>query len=429
MTLLGAAPAPTRPPGLRVVLDARPIQDPDRSPLASAYLEALLGAYDAQPVPGESFALLLRSDLDDPTAAFERLSIVGRRLLPPTVLLRSAAQTVDPFVLRGASLGAAWRAERSGAHGAVYHAVGAGSLPIVPDLPVVVTLLDLAAWELPAAFGGGVAARFGRRLRTQQLRDAAAVIVGTEAVGRLARRRLHLRPDRVHVIPVPPRPGIAGIAAAPGPAPDPTATDREDAAARLGLGDRYLAYPARFDARQDVGTLLRALAVLARDGRAAGGSDAGPWPPRIVLVGTSPEDRAAIARTAARHGIGEWLAYAPTLPTDRLGHLIRGARATLVPARSDAVGLAAIESIALGVPVIASAVGALPEVVASAGLLVPPGDVDRLAIALRTMWSDDRIHERLRATAVERAGGERRTWTDVATATRRVYAAVGARSD
>ena len=65
---------PERAPagGVRVVLDARPLQEPDRAPLTAAYLDALLGAYDADPLAGESFALLLRSDLDDPTARFER---------------------------------------------------------------------------------------------------------------------------------------------------------------------------------------------------------------------------------------------------------------------------------------------------------------------------------------------------------------------
>src|SRR4051794_25181393 len=105
-------------PGLRVVLDARPLQEPERAPTTAAYLGALLAAYDADPLEGESFALLLGSDLDDPTAALHGLSVVGRRLLPPTRLLRSGALTVDPFVLRGASLGAAWRAERGGAAGA-----------------------------------------------------------------------------------------------------------------------------------------------------------------------------------------------------------------------------------------------------------------------------------------------------------------------
>ncbi len=102
-------------------------------------------------------------------------------MLPPTRLLRSGALTIDPFLLSGASLGAAWRAERGGAAGAVYHAAG-GAIPLATGLPLVVTLLDLAPWELPGAYQRGRAARFGQRLRARLLRDAAAVIVGTDAV-------------------------------------------------------------------------------------------------------------------------------------------------------------------------------------------------------------------------------------------------------
>ena len=75
-------------------------------------------------------------------------------MLPPTRLLRSGALTVDPFLLRGASVGAAWRAERQGAAGAVYHAV-AGAPPLFSRIPIVVTLLDLAPWELPGIFQRG----------------------------------------------------------------------------------------------------------------------------------------------------------------------------------------------------------------------------------------------------------------------------------
>ncbi|HEX5240706.1 MAG TPA: hypothetical protein VFW20_06875, partial [Candidatus Limnocylindrales bacterium] len=105
------------------MLDARPIQDPDRSPITARYLRELLVAYDAAPLAGESFALLLQADLDDPTLQLTDLPVIGRRLLPPTRLLRGGALTVDPFLIRGASVGVAWRAERSGAAGAVHHAV------------------------------------------------------------------------------------------------------------------------------------------------------------------------------------------------------------------------------------------------------------------------------------------------------------------
>ena len=205
---------PVAHPGVRVVMDVRPIQEPDRAPLTAAYLDGLLGAYDAEP--------LVRRVLRVPAAQRPRrpdgrrirhLDVVGRRLLPPTRLLRSAALTIDPFLLRGASLGAAWRADRGGAAGAVYHTAGAGPLPIASGLPIVATLLDLAPWELPDAFARSATARFGQRLRAQLLREAAAVIVVSPSVAKAARRVLHIRADRLRVVPLAPRPAFALVAA------------------------------------------------------------------------------------------------------------------------------------------------------------------------------------------------------------------------
>ena len=415
-----------RPPGIRVVLDARPLQDPTRGPATARYLDGLLGAFDADPLPGESFAFLLQSDLDDPTDAFTRLEVVGRRLLPPTRLLRSGALTVDPFLLRGASLGAAWRADRSGAAGAVYHAV-AGSPPMFSRIPIVVTLLDLAPWELPETFQRSTASRFGQRLRRRLVRDAAAVIVGSEAVARTARRLLHLRAGRVRVVPMAPHPAFQAVGArtwdpVPGVA---GAVDDADATARLGLPERYLVYFGRFDARHDVGTLLQALATLAARPRPRG-LPAAAWPPRVLIVGASPDDRAALARAAARLGAGDALVYAPAMPPERLAGLVRGARAVVMPALTDASGLPALDAIAAGVPVVAASVGALPEAVGRAGILVEPRDPQRLAEALRTAWADERLRSQLVEAALERPDA-RRTWADVALETRRIYADVGVR--
>lgn len=402
-----------RQPGLRVVLDARPLQDPDRSPTTAAYLDALLGAFDAEPVEGESFAFLLQADLDDPTTRFAGLSVVGRRLLPPTRLLRSGALTVDPFLVRGASLGAAWRAERSGAAGSVYHAAGgAVPIPILSAVPTAVTLLDLAPWELPHVFQRGVAARFGQRLRARLLREAAIVIVTGEEVARSARRLLHLRRDRVRVVPLAARDRFRQPV-------DAAAVDRERK--RIGLPERYLVYSGRFDARHDVATLVRALGELAGAGRPRRLPDPIPWPPRILLVDASPEDRAALARAAAREGVGDALVYAPRVEPERLAALVGGARAALLPVVSDAAGLPALEALATGTPVIAAAVGPLPGIVGAAGIVVEPRDPGRLAQALATAWSDDRVHERLAVEARERAFRDRRSWADVAAETRAVY--------
>ena len=424
---LTAAAATAPPPGVRVVIDARALQEPDRAPLTAAYLDGLLGAFDVDPVPGESFAFLLASDADDPTERFTNLSIIGRRLLPPTRLLRSGALTVDPFLLRGASLGAAWRADRGGAAGAVYHGAG-GALPIVASLPVVATLLDLAPWSAPESYQRGMAARFGQRLRAQLLREAAAVLVGSDEVAVAARRLLRIKRDRLRVVPLAARPaflaaGAAGAAVALADAPAASADADRGAPDRVGPGP-YLVYGARHDARHDLVTLTAALERLAAAGRPAKLKAGVAWPPRIVITEASPDDRADIARVAARYGVGDALRYVPAVPPDELAAIVRGARAALVPMRADATGFAALDALAVGVPVVASAVEALPGIVGTAGILVEPRDVDRLATALTTIWTNDPLHKRLAAAAAASSIGAR-TWRDVARDVRSIYAEVG----
>jgi glycosyltransferase involved in cell wall biosynthesis len=411
---LPAAAESAPPPGVRVVIDTRALQEPERAPLTAAYLDGLLGGFDADPVEGESFALLLSSDADDPTARFTSLSVIGRRLLPPTRLLRSGALTVDPFLLRGASLGAAWRAERGGAAGAVYHAAG-GGLPIASGLPVIATLLDLAPWAAPEAYQRGTAARFGQRLRAQLLREAAAVIVGTDEVAIAARKLLRIKRDRLRVVPLAARPAFL---ASPG-----DASGSPDVSARTGEGP-YLVYGARHDARHDLGTLTAALARLVAAGRPAKLKASVPWPPRVVITEASPDDRAEIARVAARDGVGNLLTYVPTIPAEELVAIVRGARAALVPRRSDATGFAALDALAVGVPVVASAVEALPGIVGTAGILVESRDVDRLAAALTTIWTNESLHTRL-AKAAAASSVAARTWVEVARDVRAIYAEVG----
>ncbi len=411
-------PPPTQMLGVRVVLDVRPLQEPDRAPTTAVYLEQLLRAFAADPLGGESFTILTQAGLPDPTEALDGaggLPIVGRRPLPPTRLLRAGALTTDPFVLRSASIGAGWGADRSGAAGAVFH-TASGAMPLASRLPVVVTLLDLAPWEMPRVFQRSPAARFGQRLRARILRDAAAIIVPSEAAARDARRLLHVRRDRLHVVPLAPRVEFVPSAVA-GAAAETT---------RLGLPERYLVYPGRYDARQDLITLLHALADLATVGRQSDIDPGTPWPPCLLLVDASPDDRAALARAAGRFGVGEWLAYAPHLDPARLASLVAGARAAVLPVVSATAGLPAIEALATGIPVIASAVGALPEIVGPAGLIVEPGDAARLAVAIRTAWSDDTVHAKLLAAARERVERPHRTWAEVARETRAVYAAAAA---
>ncbi len=362
-----------RPPGVRVVVDVRPLQEPEQAPVTAAYLGRLLEAYAADPLPGESFVVVQRADLPAPGPVVDALPVAGRRIVPPTRFLRAGAQTVDPFIVRGASVGTSRGLRSAGAAGRVYHAVGA-VLPLASSAPVVATMLDLAPWDLPGVFQRSTAARFGARLRTQLLREATLVVCGTRAVADHVARRLHVPSAHLRVVPLAARDDFTGEPAdawppspePPSPEPPSPEAPASDAPAsgvrsreteadggeatddrrRLGLGARYLVYAARHDARHDLPTLLEALAVLAARPRPESLRTGDEWPPRVLIVEASPDDRAAIARAATRHGVGEQLAYAPTIPGHRLARVVRGARGVVVPAVSDAAGLAAIEALA-----------------------------------------------------------------------------------
>ncbi|MBN2247179.1 MAG: glycosyltransferase [Coriobacteriia bacterium] len=82
------------------------------------------------------------------------------------------------------------------------------------------------------------------------------------------------------------------------------------------------------------------------------------------------------------------------------------ARAMVVPSIGyENAPMTVLEAMAAGTPVIASAVGGIPEQIENGvhGLLVPPGDVDALSTAMRRLATDDALVARLGAAARERA--------------------------
>ena len=73
----------------------------------------------------------------------------------------------------------------------------------------------------------------------------------------------------------------------------------------------------------------------------------------------------------------------------------------VIPSEIEGFGLAALEAMACGIPVIASNAGGLPEVVehGKAGYLIPPGDIDVLAKYMLLLIEDEKLRKRLGSTA------------------------------
>lgn len=106
----------------------------------------------------------------------------------------------------------------------------------------------------------------------------------------------------------------------------------------------------------------------------------------------------------ARHlGLGERVSFSGFLPAPDLVSYYRGARAVAVPSLYEGFGLAALEAMACGTPVVAANASALPEVVGSAGLLVDPYEVDAIRDGLERAVSEEDLRQRLRVDGPRQA--------------------------
>ena len=97
-----------------------------------------------------------------------------------------------------------------------------------------------------------------------------------------------------------------------------------------------------------------------------------------------------------------------------------------VPGWLEQFGRVAAEAQASGVPVVASASGALPEVVGDAGLLVPPGDPRALADALARVLDEPQLWERLRRVGLDTV--DRFSWGSVVDGHYELYARTSRRA-
>ena len=400
-----------RPAGTRVVIDLRLLQEPERAPITASYLRSLLGGYAAEPLPGEDLVAILRRFRPDPTPELEAagLRVAGRRWVLPTArTLRSLGMPVDALLLRGAE--PRIRPTDPATTGAVFHAAG-GAMPTRSALPVVVTLLDLAPWELPERYARTAAARLGHRSRVAGLRRANRIMVASRASADAVVRLLGLDRERISVVPL-----AADDAFVPGP-PDPGRLGVLRATHRIP--ERFLVVGGRYDARSDLPTLLAAMRTL-RD-RGTGDADL----PCLVLVGAAgddPEARTRVTQLTERYRVSDLVRLTPPLPMAERATLEAASVGHVQPALSDATGMSAHEALAAGVPVICSRTGALPEIVGPAGIIVEPQDAGRLAAALVALWSAGPVAAQVTRAAQARASGTRRRWTDVAHDTRTVYA-------
>jgi len=117
---------------------------------------------------------------------------------------------------------------------------------------------------------------------------------------------------------------------------------------------------------------------------------------RLVLAGEGP-DRHRLERLAERLGLADRVRFLGEVPHEQVPQVLQGLDVFAMPSTYEGFGVAALEAEAMEVPVVASRIHGIPDVVVDSetGLLVPPRDRQALAAALERLVSDDDLRRRL----------------------------------
>lgn len=243
----------------------------------------------------------------------------------------------------------------------------------------VVTVHDAIAWTDPELLSSRQAS-WNRAMTKRAERFADAVVTPTHAVAEVLAENFAFG-DRLRV-----------IGGAPSSRLRPMRDDRERRE-RIGLHGDYLLTVAALDPRKGLDVLIEALARVPDI--------------KLAVVGAAQGDADGIAELARDRGVdAERVVVLDALDDDDLAAVLQGATAFLQASRAEGFGLALVEALAFGLPVIHSDVPALQEVAADAGMVVSRGEPDeaeRYAAAIQQVLDDTELRERLALGARDRS--------------------------
>jgi glycosyltransferase involved in cell wall biosynthesis len=222
------------------------------------------------------------------------------------------------------------------------------------------------------AFQGerGTRVRALRRARDVAVGRAAHLVVPSDALRRMA-LGWGIPEERITLVPNP-------VAAPPEEAP------REELRRKYGLEGPTLVFAGRLAPQKALDVALDALV------RTSGVT--------LLIAGDGPEEP-RLREHAAKLGLDGRVRFLGAQPRSVVFELLRAADGALLTSNWENFPHMVVEALAVGTPVLATAVGGVSEIVRDGenGLLVPAGDVDAVAGAIDRYFEDAALRERLRA--------------------------------
>jgi glycosyltransferase involved in cell wall biosynthesis len=286
----------------------------------------------------------------------------------------------------------------------LYH-IPLNSVAYLMPRPYVLTIHDMSTLLYPSR--GDVRSKFHEERYRRGAARAARIITVSHATRRDLQSVLHIPPQRVRTIYSAPDPAFTG----------PSGALEKDAETleRYSIQHPFILYAGTILPQKNIPRLVEAFSVLR------GELEAHPQYSslRLVIIGDDLAKNPSVRRAVIATRMEPFVRFLGFVPTETLKVFYRAAELFVFPSLYEGFGLAPLEAMACGTPVVASALPALVEALGDAAELVNPEHVFDISRGIRDLLLHPERRAQLRAAG--RIQAQKFQWDDTARAVLDIY--------